>query len=53
MHRMQRYGAGGGAGGVFKMERINLYITGKCISVDLRGAQIPTPKPSRAARRTV
>ena len=27
------------------MEKLTLFITGKCISVDLRGAQIPTPKP--------
>lgn len=45
MHRMQRYGAGGGAAGVFKMEKITMFITGKCISIDMRGVQIPTPKP--------
>lgn len=43
-HRTQKNGAGGGAGGIFKMDRIQLYLTGRSISIDLRGAQIPTPK---------
>lgn len=44
-HRTQKSGAGGGAGGLFKLERIALYLTGRSIAIDLRGAQIPTPKP--------
>ncbi|KAJ1447394.1 hypothetical protein M885DRAFT_591385, partial [Pelagophyceae sp. CCMP2097] len=44
-HRTQKSGPGGGAGGLFKLERIKLILTGKCIAVDLRGAQVPTPKP--------
>ena len=45
MNKMQRFGAGGGAGNKYKMERIELFVTGDCISIDLRGCQMMTPRP--------
>ena len=45
MNKTQRFGAGGGAGDKFKMDRIQLFVTGDFISIDLRGCQMPTPRP--------
>ena len=45
MNKTQRFGAGGGAGAKFKMDRIQLFVTGDFISIDLRGCQMPTPRP--------
>ena len=38
MNKTQRFGAGGGAGSKYKMDRIQLFVTGDFISIDLRGS---------------